>query len=131
MDLHQRAIDYIESKLPDLYSSVYAIPMAEGKEGIAVTVAPSRLNNEYMNGKKDDNMLLQITAKAAESQKAYDVLWNIAYLLESAQKKAIESENNSFCFNRASIYSSPNFAYMDTNQTFVYVTMINLEFERW
>ena len=129
MELQQKIIDYIETQL-DLYAPVSAVPMAEGKEGISLTLAPSRYETEFMDGKVNDVMLLQISAKHKESIKALKAVTDIAYTMEKAPGNAITSDEGAFCIRRIKIYTNPNLAYMDTNQTYVYVAMIQVFYLR-
>ena len=130
MELHQKIIDYIEEHLEGVYAPVLATPVGEGMEGISATIAPSRYEQKFLDGAVYDTLVLQITAKSTDSILALDTLGSIANLLERAPKYAITSESGAFCFDKCQVNNNPYFAYMDKNQTYVFVSMVKIYFFR-
>ena len=126
-NLLDATLNYIETALPDLYAIPRAAPLSLTDDAISVLIGPSSINTEYQIGKAD-TMLLRIMAKSQDSLKALNAVSLISLVLEKATKADIQGDG--FCFIQGKIYTNPNFYYMDAKDTYVYGSMINVEFIR-
>ena len=130
MEIHQKIIDYVENRLDGLYAPIQAIPLGEGTDGIAITVAPSRHEKKFMDGSIYDTMMLQITTRSADSTLAMDTLCCINTVLEVAPAYAITSKDGEFQFDKCDINTNVHLAYMDKDQTYVYTSSVKVYFFR-
>lgn len=101
-----------------LYTRSIVGPLPDGKVGISLIPLPGGAQVEYMDGSRDKDYNLQISAKSEDPQECLNALYAIGHSLEQLQD--LPSSNNSYDFDRFVVTSMPSLVMQDAQHFFIY-----------
>ena len=122
LDFIWRLNDYINTLDLFAWSNV---GMLEVDESLSVLAMPGGEETIYMDGTRDKHLNIQVNAKSQDQLNCIESLSLIARKLENLPENAIQSDNDSFKFQKISITSPLSIVAHDDQNYFIYALSIS------
>ena len=106
----------------DLYAHSIIGILDEG-DSLSIMAMPGGAEQVYMDGVRDKDYQVQVNAKSKNQMNCFDALTKIYQTLENLS--VLESDNDSFDFNKISTQSLPSLVMQDEQGFFVFALSIS------
>jgi|SRR5690625_2249702 len=101
------------------------VGILDAGDSLSVMAMPGGEEIVYFDGTRDKHFNVQINAKSENQLNCIDSLAKIARVLENLPENAIQSENDSFCFESISVTSPVSIVAQDEQDFFIYALSIS------
>src|SRR5690625_426299 len=122
LDFIWRLNDYINTLDLFAWSNV---GMLEVDESLSVLAMQGGAETIYMDGTRDKNLNIQVNPKSQDQLNCIESLLVIARKIENLPEHAIQSDNDSFKFQKISITSPLSIVAHDDQNYFIYALSIS------